>query len=91
MKTNLILIGIIVLLLVISGLGIEGCHRHKQEAADLETKLTSAQNLLANVRNQNDSLRNEAAKNCDDKIQQALQNLKNESNDNRPVKPAIFR
>lgn len=56
-----------------------------------QTSLDSNRRALVKVLMLNDSLRNEAARNCDEKIKMAIKNLTYETDNNRPAKPGFLR
>ncbi|MEI7585569.1 hypothetical protein [Runella sp.] len=84
MKTILIYSGILLFTIVVAGFGVSGCVKWKAEARRLKAQQERSNAVI-------DSLRNRAAYDCDQKIQEAIKSLSYETTPNRPYKPDFLR
>jgi hypothetical protein len=83
-------IGIVVLVALITVFSWSTNHYYRKYQR-AQTSLDSNRRALVKVQTLNDSLRNEAARNCDEKIQMAIKNLTYETDTYKPAKPGFLR
>lgn len=83
-QIGLIFWGILLVTIVVAGFGVSGCVEWKAEARRLKAQQERSNAVI-------DSLRNRAAYDCDQKIQQARKSLSYETDPNWPYKPNFLR